>query len=416
MIKKSHSKNNHCGHHVKENKFWWCVNFLLLKWFGFLNMFTTEQPPKTQTNRPKVAFIGGYGSHCGVSTYNEELIEELNRYSDVKVFAEFLYESESSSNDPWWVKRCWDREDFPKRQLIKEVCDFDPDIIHISHEYGFFKKAFYFTNLVSTFKLRGYIVIATLHSVYDHLDKTVTENCLDHIITHTIEGKNTLIKKGIDKDKISVVPHGLKTNGTLLPPLWDTWQNEHTVFHPGFLFKYKGHMMMLEALNSLKEKYPNIHYIIQGSENPRTRTEHDNYVNELINYIKQNQLETYVTLNRGFVDKSVIMSHIRTTSVVVLPYTPHPDHDVYATSGIARMVLTTQTPLITSKAHLFDDIASITLRVSDADDLHKKIDQVFSSDKVRKSQSRYRLDFLADNKWSVVARKVSIVYKNVLYK
>jgi ribosomal protein S6 len=45
-----------------------------------------------------------FGTHCGVSVYNERLINELKNYVDIKVFAEY---SDESTNDPDYVVRCW---------------------------------------------------------------------------------------------------------------------------------------------------------------------------------------------------------------------------------------------------------------------------------------------------------------------
>ena len=35
---------------------------------------------------------------------------------------------------------------------MKSVLDYNPDIIHFMHEYGFWYNAFYFTSIVSFFK------------------------------------------------------------------------------------------------------------------------------------------------------------------------------------------------------------------------------------------------------------------------
>jgi hypothetical protein len=44
----------------------------------------------------KVAFIGNYGTACGIATYNEALINELKYHVDIKVFGEYADEEKSS--------------------------------------------------------------------------------------------------------------------------------------------------------------------------------------------------------------------------------------------------------------------------------------------------------------------------------
>jgi hypothetical protein len=106
----------------------------------------------------KVAFIGNYGTACGIATYNEALITELKYHVDIKVFAEYSDEQRSSrlTDDPSWLIRCWSRNDHPKTDLIDCVTSWNPDIVHFSHEYGIWHKAYYFTQVISTFKQLGF--------------------------------------------------------------------------------------------------------------------------------------------------------------------------------------------------------------------------------------------------------------------
>ena len=201
----------------------------------------------------------------------------------------------------------------------------------------------------------------------------------------------------------------------LLPSLWNTWNNDHTIYQPGFLFFYKGYLRTIEAVRILKEKYPDIHYIIQGSENKKeTQSEHDELYKAICDKVTEYGLEHNVTINRGFVDKKIIMSHIRTVKVCVLPYNSHPEHDVYATSGIARMVLTTTTPLIVSKVHLFDDIKELVPSVDTVEELAEWIDCVFQNDEERNRQIALREAFLNRITWAEIAKQTNDVYSKIL--
>lgn len=370
--------------------------------------------------RPKVAFISVYNTPCGISTYNEQLIQELSLYADVRVFAEYADESKAErvAGDPEFVYRCWDRNEHPKIKLMTEVDAWQPDLIHFGHEYGFFAKAYLFTSLVSWFKSRQYPVIATMHSIYEHRDKTVQEASGQHIIAHTESGRDCLVQKGISPDRITIIPHGSNVfsgsvdNPELLKPLWNAWQNEHTLFQPGFLFDYKGHMRMLGVVARLKNKYPDVHYVVQGSENPKNAKEHERLYRKMVAECKKLGIEENVTINRGFVDSEILMSFLRTTRVCVLPYANHPEHDVCSTSGIARIVLGTETPLVTSRVHLFDDVAGLVFQASNDNELYNVIDEVFSNKAV--SFNEARVQFLKQTSWKSVAKMHAELYSKVL--
>lgn len=377
----------------------------------------------TSDSKIKVAYIGNYGTACGIATYNEYLLSELKQHVDLRLFAEYNGDdrTERLPDDPYWVTRCWTRNQHPKSDLIYAVDTWKPDIIHFSHEYGIWHKAYFFTQLISTFKMKGYKVVSTMHSVYEHMDKLVSESAVPNIIVHTDEGKITLAKKGIESERIAVIPHGTKIfdgtsdNPELLPALWNTWNSDHTIFQPGFLFPYKGHSRLLKAVAQLKEKYPDIHYIIQASENELNMSEHDDLYFRLVDECQRLGIIENVTINRGFVAEEVLLSLIRTVKLCVLPYSNHPDHDVRAASGAARMILPTTTPLIVSGVHLFDDLEGIVPRVRDDFELCQEIDNIFSNyDKCFTQQVSKRKEFLRNTSWENVASLLSSYYKTLV--
>jgi glycosyltransferase involved in cell wall biosynthesis len=228
-----------------------------------------------------------------------------------------------------------------------------------------------------------------------------------------------MAKKGIDAEKVTVIPHGTNVfEGTddvpqLLPELWNAWGSEQTIFQPGFLFPYKGHKRMLGVVARLKEKYPKIHYVIQASENPRNQDEHNRLYGELFAEVCRLGLEENVTINRGFISQDALMAHIRTAKCVVLPYANSEDHDVRATSGIARLVLATETPLVVSRVHLFDDIEGLCPRVGDDEELYTAIDKIFYDWKEKAGQIAKRRAFLKKTSWASIAHRLSVYYKEL---
>lgn len=357
----------------------------------------------------RIALISVFSIPCGIATYNANLAQGLSKFCDLKIFAE-----DCNFPDTEEIKYCWNRNEHAKLRLIDAVEEFNPDVVLFSHEYGFFPKAYQFTSLVSYFKWKKYKVATIFHSIYNHLDKTVQEASSPLIFVHSEGGKNCLIKKGINENVVSIIPHGsqfLTNDNKLLDKLWDTW-NAPTIFQPGFLFNYKGHLRMLDVIAKIKQKYPDIQYIIQGSENPKNQEEHDRVYEEILHRAKELDLLPNLTVNRGFSSFEVLLSHIRTVSCVVLPYIDNGDHSVYATSGMARIVLGTKTPLVVSKVPLFDDLVGkdVCYFARNDQELEEKISYILDN-RGNTDYEENRVDFIKKTSWEAVAENLVSLLK-----
>ena len=119
----------HCGHPPSDGIGCGCAFALFFFWFWlpaimFVLKLGGGKKKKSQNmvkinsteKKPRVAFISVYNTPCGISTYNEQLIQELKQYADVKVFAEYAddVKSEKIEGDDEFVIRCWHRRDAPK--------------------------------------------------------------------------------------------------------------------------------------------------------------------------------------------------------------------------------------------------------------------------------------------------------------
>lgn len=359
----------------------------------------------------KVAMIGPAGLRCGIGTYLVALAEELGKLCDLKIFGHYGGQIEG----PIY---CWDRNDFPHFKLIDEINKFKPDIIHCQHEFGYFPKAAQYSSLMSYLRWKGYKTVTTLHSVYaNHYDKTVTEASAGQIIVHTESAKQALIEKGINTNQINIIPHGSKfltNNETLLPELFDTWHNPHTVFSSGFLFDYKNFSGGLDIISKLKLKYPNIHYIINGSENPNCIDEHNKVYKIIMEKAEKMDLINNLTFNRGFLSEQALLSFIRTVKCCLLPYKNDPISAVHATSGMGRLFIATETPLVVSTAYLFEDIRDISLVGSNIEELANCIDTIFQYKINKKKMIDDRINFLKQTSWKSISQSTLNLYSSLL--
>ncbi len=328
----------------------------------------------------RIALVSPFDSPCGIATYSQNLVPELTKLAELKVFGEDY----------------WNREENFKFRLIEGLMEWKPDVVLIAHEYGWWDPAYKLLTLVSYLKWKKIKVIGLLHSVYEHLDKSITESCFDYIIVHTEGAKKTLINKGI-KAKIEVIPHGCAARDELLKPLWNHIGGD-TVFSFGFSFKYKGFVENLDIIHELKKEFPDVQYVVCGSQTDNAKEEHDEVYESFMKRAEELDLLSNVCFNRGFFSEELLLAYIRTAKVCLLNYQCNPEHALFAASGISKMIIQTTTPLFVSEHGLFEDIGSLALRGNPV----KEISKVFRGEI---EDSSRRLDYLNKNSWNNSAKK-----------
>ncbi len=352
---------------------------------------------KVDPEHARIAFVSVWGIECGISTYSEFLVTAMRKLGvEVVVFAETYEGAVDDENTVY----CWNRgHDLSRLQAALK--EYDPDFIFVQHEYGIFPDARHWTKFVSFLDHYNYVV--ALHSVYWHKDKTVCEAVCRRIIVHSEIGKEVLRAKGIAAP-IKVIPHGC-IEGKDLTRLWNIYRSRHTMMQFGFGFEYKGWTTALEAVRLLKDRYPDIFYLILFSESKFSVDYHNSQFAKLERLIEEQGLSEFVAVIRGYQPEPVIDIFLRTVRVAVFPYTSHPDHVVYGSTGAARIAMANGTPTVTSTLPIFDDLKGIVPQVEDAEQLAAVIDKIFSDPAYYESLRTKALEYVAATSWEQSAKQ-----------
>jgi glycosyltransferase involved in cell wall biosynthesis len=357
----------------------------------------------------KVAGICNWGDQCGIATYSEQLIPELRKHvKEVRIFAET---KEDADDD---VERCWKRGQ-SCIELAKQILDYEPDVIFIQHEFGIFPKATHFLKLLEMFDNIPYVI--TLHSVYEHLDKTICTSYIKNIITHNPNGKVCLEKFG-HRNQVFVLPHGCNVYENV-QPLWNIFQNERTIIQFGFGFDYKGLDCAIEAVNILKnrsEEFKDIFYCFLCSESNHTRSIQTRYYNEIRKLVEEKGLQDNVVVLRGYLSEQHMQNFLRTAKLAVFPYKNDPKNTVYGASGAVRKAMSNGIPVIASDCHLFDDLDGVVPRPSNPEDLADEIAKVFTSAEYRSSLLKKSKNFITENSWECVGRRYAEILEELVKK
>lgn len=362
--------------------------------------------PAKPVSEWKIAMICNWGDHCGIATYSQALVNDLrNKVKEVKIFSERNVET---SDD---VVRCWSRGE-SMMPALQEVLQWQPDFIHIQHEFGIFPKATHFLKMLEILSDIPYAI--TFHSVYQHFDKTICTAYVKNAIVHSEKAKEVLAEMG-HRNSVYVVPHGC-LNYESITELWNIFQNDYSIVQFGFGFGYKGVDIALEAVRILKQndpKFKDIFYCYMCSENPHTRSVHDEYYSYLKGKVTAAGLENNVVILRGFVSDDIIRNYLRTAKLAIFPYKTDPNNCVYGASGAVRHAMANGVPVIASDSHLFDDLDGVLPRASSVESLAQEIDKVFSNETYRKSLIAANLQFMKDNNWDITADRHISIYESI---
>jgi glycosyltransferase involved in cell wall biosynthesis len=344
----------------------------------------------------RIALVGVYKIPCGIATYSEALwTEQKELVKEAHIFAEVADVPAEEG-----VTRCWKRGQ-PLDILIKKINDYKPDIVFVQHEFGIFPDARYWLSFLSA--MQKYRTVVTLHSVFRHADKTICEAAIPEIIVHTNLARNVLVKEKKVPGDVTVFPHGC------FPPenpekLWNRYFTKHTVMQFGFGFRYKGWERSIEAIHKLRNKFPDIFFTGLFSESAAGAQAHDELFHELLGQIEKLHLHNHVSIIRGFQSDETLQTYLRTNRVAIFPYTNHPEHVVFGSTGAARVAMTQGVPVIVSDVPLFHDLEGICPRTASVDDICMEITNFFDEKKAKEQVAKQN-KFLTDNSWARVAQR-----------
>ena len=360
--------------------------------------------PASQT---KIAFVGNWKMRCGISTYAEKLWPHVAAgVGDWRIFAERNSEKTGPLNvfggievDSSHVVECWSRGE-PLGELVKQLRDYVPDVVWIQHEYGLWPNARHWLALMS--QLAGMRVIVTLHSVYRHMDKLVSEAAIPEIVVHLEGAKRVLEDVKRVPGAVHLMSHGCDPIGDR-SRLWNIYRSEHTFAQFGFGFRYKGWENSIHAVAELKKKHPDVFFTGLFSESSYSMTEHETYHADLMRLTRDLGVEDNVALIRGFQSDESLDSYLRTNRAVVFPYVSHPDHEVFGVSGAARYAMSKNVPVVTTSVNHFSDVPTIKADTPEA--IASALDSLFSSRVAWEKQVQKQTEYALANSWENVAKR-----------
>lgn len=279
-----------------------------------------------------IAFLSTFPPReCGIATFTQDLVNELK---DIKIINEpkviAIDDKEYDyGDDVIYRLKQHDRNSY--LELANKLNDSLIDLLVIEHEYGIYGGEWgeYILDLVDNLKV-PYVV--TLHTILSNpLDKQkhiLKELCTKSKRVVTM-AKNTIPLLvnlyGVDERKIVVLPHGVPNLPTLssesLRKKYNIDAGKFVVSTFGLISPGKGLEYGIEAIAKVKEKYPDILYLILGQTHPNiVKSDGEVYRDFLVRKVNELNLNDNVKFVNKYLTKREIVEYLKLSDVYLTPY------------------------------------------------------------------------------------------------
>ncbi|HHV74991.1 MAG TPA: glycosyltransferase [Thermoanaerobacterium sp.] len=279
-----------------------------------------------------IAFLSTFPPReCGIATFTQDLVNELK---DIKIINEpkviAIDDKEYDyGDDVIYRLKQHDRNSY--LELANKLNDLLIDLLVIEHEYGIYGGEWgeYILDLVDNLKV-PYVV--TLHTILSNpLDKQkhiLKELCTKSKRVVTM-AKNTIPLLvnlyGVDERKIVVLPHGVPNLPTLssesLRKKYNIDAGKFVVSTFGLISPGKGLEYGIEAIAKVKEKYPDILYLILGQTHPNiVKSDGEVYRDFLVRKVNELNLNDNVKFVNKYLTKREIVEYLKLSDVYLTPY------------------------------------------------------------------------------------------------
>jgi glycosyltransferase involved in cell wall biosynthesis len=288
------------------------------------------------------------------------------------------------------------------RQLLTEIRDYRPDIIHMQQGYLWFNPFLRF--------LPDVPLIITVHDPVPHVGdrngyKTpqfITDlgfRAADRLIAHNEQMRDVLVGRGYARDLISVAPTVVRGDAELST---DQTDDGSTILFFGRIWPYKGLDYLIAAQPRINERIPGARFVIAG-----TGEDFEKYRGQMVDR------ERFEVHNR-FVTTAETADLFAAASVVVLPYIDATQSGVIATAyNFGKPVVATTVGGL--PAMVEDGVTGFLVPPRDEEALASAVIRVLSDDDLRARMSiAARRKAESEYAPSAVAERTLAIYRLAL--
>jgi len=205
-------------------------------------------------------------------------------------------------------------------------------------------------------------------------------------------------------ENIVVIPNGVSEK--LLVSQARSSISSHTILNVGALKVRKGHMIVLEALKKVKEKIPDIEYIVVGKGD-------SDYTATLEKFIHDNGLNNNVKILSGISDQELNSLYTKAGLFVLMPQS-----DEYNFEGFGLVYLEANARAVPAlgarksgaEQAISDGVSGFLIDPTDSAGLAEKIIEMFTHEELYKKLSAGALGWAKAHTWDTIIDRYEALY------
>lgn len=375
---------------------------------------------------PEILFITSYPPReCGIATYSQDLIKALkNKFNHSFKISICPLESDSEKHiyqEP--IKYVLNSDvsgDFIK--LANTIND-DPNIkmVMIQHEFGLFKKAFYFEHFL---KLLNKPVIIAFHTVLPKPNETLKTsvrnivNLCESVIVMTNTSAEILTEDyEVSVEQISVIPHGTH----LVPHLDKNFLKEkysvsgrRVLSTFGLLSSGKSIETTLDSMPEIIKNNDDVLFLIIGKTHPSVvKEDGEKYRIFLENKVETLKLQNHVRFINHYLALPELLDYLQLTDIYL--FTSKDPHQ--AVSGTFSYAISCGCPIISTPIpharEVLKNGAGIIVDFENPIQLSAAVINLLADETLLKDISSNGLHSMAPTAWENAAIAHALLFENI---
>jgi glycosyltransferase involved in cell wall biosynthesis len=375
----------------------------------------------------KVAIVSTFRTMCGIALYTENLVNDLSKLTELKIFAELLEtpqtEKEALNKDIHIdFERCWSRYRHFE-ELEKKIIDYSPDIVHVQFVAGLFNELSFnpnsmFHRFLSNIRQKGIKIVITLHDVPGEFSNP--EQLLQwykNFDAHFIGINNEMVgglKKWYPDAQATVIPIGsirfVPYDKNEARKILKLNENDFILTQIGFYGADKG---MLEIIQSVtKISIPKFKLAFAGGFHPLATAFYKPYVGDCIKTaIKLGVANKIIFLGKLLSEDEINLWASATDFIIVNL------KSIFGYSGsasIKRTLVAGKPILIGDDSRLSEFKDNVNCIKFSQDNIAKKIIWLYEHPEIQKLIIEGALQYARETTFDIVAQKHMDVYESCL--
>ena len=311
-------------------------------------------PPAVE---PKTGWISTWNVKCGIATYSEHLLHNLDWTPTILAARDAMVLSEDTAN----TKRCWslsEEEDFS--DLSAQIDALGLDTLVIQFNFGFFNHD-KLGQFIRKQKAAGRTLIVDLHATIDPPqapEKRMTNYVgalalCDRLLVHSIADMNRMKAFGLEP-QLTLFPHGI-LEVPEPPPL--AMDHIPTIATYGFCLPHKGLPEVLQAVGLLRDQGKRVDLNMVNAEYPVDFSHA--LAEELRQQVVTLGLQQQVNAESRFLPDAESLAQLQAADLIIFAY--HPTSE--SASGAVRYGLACGRPTLVTDLPIFEDLGDTVWRV-----------------------------------------------------